>query len=140
MFNSKAKKILRSLKKLFSKHTARNLLMEMEKDLLNLSYRIRVCNDIMKIITKDKTIKLTLLNKEGGGVSSEIFVEVYIHKKRDGYDVPQYMGGQPDHEFYVDTFHFGDIVIWGSKEWVETPDEEFLEEAHWYFDFNEEEL
>lgn len=98
------------------------------------SFRIRVCNDVVKIITKDKTIKLTLLNREGGDISSEILVEVYIHKEREGYDVPQFVGGQPDYHEFVDVFHFENMIIWGTKEWVDTPEEEVLEEVHWYFD------
>jgi len=106
-------------------------------------YRIVVNNDVVKIITKDKTIKLTLLDREGGDTASEIFLEVYTPKRREGYDIPQYVE-EPDYHEIVDVFYFDDIMIWGVKERIlvevdnsEEPEYQEEVEVHWYFDKGE---
>ena len=100
-------------------------------------YRIITNNDVVKIIMKDKIIKLTLLDRQGGDVGSKLLKEVYTPKVIEGYDTPQF-GIEPDFHEIVDSFHCEDMVIWGVKDEVNIslPDEEpeYFEEVQWYFD------
>lgn len=102
-------------------------------------YRIVTNNDVLKIIMKDKIIKLTLLDREGVDVGSKLLLEVYTPKMIEGYDIPQF-GLEPDFHEIIDSFYYEDMVIWGVKEQVDISlpeDEEPEYQVCWYFDKGE---
>ena len=88
------------------------------------NYRIVMDNDTIYILMKDKTIKLTLLNREGPFVYSRLKKEVYTN------------GIELNSSTIIDSFHFNDVEIWGVKDTIDIGiDEiEYKEVCNWYMD------
>ena len=82
----------------------------------NNDYRLVIDNDTVIILIQDKTIKLTLLNKEGPFIYSKIKKEVYTKTKLKCTEI-------------IDSFHFNNMEIWGVKDNV--GDEKI---CNWYID------
>lgn len=90
------------------------------------NYRIVMDNDIINIIMKDKTIKLTLLDREGPFVYSKIKKEVY--KNTTELECIE----------IIDSFHFNNMEIWGVKDAINIEDElEYEKVYNWYIDKKE---
>lgn len=86
----------------------------------NNDYRILIDNDTVIILMKDKTIKLTLLDREGPFVYSKIKKQVYTKTELKCTEI-------------IDLFHFNNMEIWGVKDNV--GDEKI---CNWYIDKKEE--
>lgn len=92
----------------------------------NNNYRMVIDNDTIHILANDKTIKLTLLDREGPYVYSKIKKEIYTN------------GTELNSSTIIDSFHFNDVEIWGVKDTINIGDElEYEKVCNWYIDKKE---